>query len=91
MVGWRFCFHPCLFGCEQDNSTGCGRIRTKLGGQVGCVTRKNVFDFDFDEDPHPDLDQIKKFECTSDSSPFRDGAKNVARHDFRKQKCVDGL
>ena len=26
----------------------------KLGGQVGCVTRTNLFDFG--EDPNPDLD-----------------------------------
>ena len=35
---------------------GCGRIRMKLGGQVGCVTP--IKQFDFGEDPNPDLDTI---------------------------------
>ena len=39
--------------CEHDISKSCGRIRTKLGGQVVCVTRKNLFDFGEDPDPDP--------------------------------------
>ena len=31
----------CLFVCEHDVSKSYGRIRLKLGGQVGCVTRMN--------------------------------------------------
>ena len=42
-----------LFVCEQDISKHYGRIRTTLGGQVGCVTRINWFDFG--EDPNPDM------------------------------------
>ena len=50
-----------------------GCIWTKLGGQVGCVTRRNRFNFG--EDPNPDPDtRIIKF--LRDSSPLRDGAKN---------------
>ena len=31
------CVRVCVCVCEQDNSNKYGRIRTKLGGQVGCV------------------------------------------------------
>ena len=41
----------------------------KLGGQVGCVARKNWFNFGED----PDLDPIIS---ESDFSPLRVGAKN---------------
>ena len=34
-------FHPFLSVCVQDISKSCGRILTKLGGQVGCVARTN--------------------------------------------------
>ena len=50
-----------------------GRIRTKLGGQVGGATRNNSFNFG--EDPIPDLDTGIIYFLT-DSSPLRDGAKN---------------
>ena len=46
----------CLFVCVQDISKSCGRIRMKLGGHVGGVTRKNLFYFD--EDPNQDSDLI---------------------------------
>ena len=39
---------------QHDIWKSCGRIRTKLGGQVGCVTRKNCFDFGEDLNPDPD-------------------------------------
>ena len=43
----------CLSVCEQDISKSYGQIQMKLGGQVGCVTRTNLFDFaeDLDKDP----------------------------------------
>ena len=44
----------CLAVCERDISKSCERIRTILGGQVGCVTRMNRLDFG--EDPNPDPD-----------------------------------
>ena len=34
-----------LFVCEQDISKSYGRIQIKFGGEVECVTRKNLFDF----------------------------------------------
>ena len=45
-------FH--LFVCVQDISKSYERIQTKLGGDVGCVTRKNCFNFGEDPNPHPD-------------------------------------
>ena len=56
--GRRLCFHSslavCSSVCVQDISKCCGRIRMKLGGHIGRVTRLNVLDFS--EDPDPDLD-----------------------------------
>ena len=43
---------------------------TKLGGQVGCITRTNRFDFGEDPDP-----RILMF-FFGDFSPLRDMAKN---------------
>jgi len=40
----RLCVHPCLSVCLSGSkiiSTNYGRIRTKFGGQVGCVMRTN--------------------------------------------------
>ena len=54
-VDGRYVFNPVyLFFCEHDVSVSCGRIWTKLGGQVRCVTRRNCFNLG--EDPNPDLD-----------------------------------
>ena len=58
-----FNFEPILHHWEtglkryllHDILKSCGRIRTKLGGQVGCVARTNWFDFDEDMNPDPDL------------------------------------
>ena len=46
------CFHPCLSlsVCEQDISNGYGWTQTKLGGQVGRVTRMKYLDFGEDPD-----------------------------------------
>ena len=42
------CFHVCLSVClsVSKKSQKGGRIRRKFGGQVGCATRINGFDFD---------------------------------------------
>ena len=47
--------YVCLFVCVHDILKSCGRIRTKLGGKVGCVARTNCFDC---EDLSPNLDTI---------------------------------
>ena len=52
----------------------------KLGGQVGCVTRVNRFDFG--EVPDVDLD-TRIF--LSDSSPLRDRDKNNVEHRYFKK------
>ena len=51
--GRKLCFHPylsvclfvCLSVCVHDISKIYRRIQTKLDGHVGCVTRKNSFNF----------------------------------------------
>ena len=71
----------CLSVCEQDISKSCGRIQTKLGGQVGCLTMMNQFNFG--EDPDPDSRLF--FYFSSDSSPSRGQAKNDIWHDISKK------
>ena len=51
-TGLPVCFAVCLSVCVQDISKSCGWIWMKLGGEVGGVTRTNLFDFG--EDPNPD-------------------------------------
>ena len=55
MDGGRF--HPCLSVCEQDISKSYSPIRTKFGGEVGCVTRMKCLNFG--EDLDPDLRILK--------------------------------
>ena len=45
------CLYVCLFVCRI--SQNCGQIWMKFGGQVGCATKMNLFDFgeDLDLDP----------------------------------------
>jgi len=72
-------------------SKSCGRIQTKLGGQVGCaVTRTKWFDFGEDPNLNPDM-RIFKFFFLSDSSTLRDGAKNDVHYITIFQKFVDKL
>ena len=65
-----FCPHV----CEQDISKSCGWISTKLGGQVGCVTRTNLIYVGEDPDTNPYT--IIFLHLPSHSSPLRDVAKN---------------
>ena len=46
----------------HDMSQGYGRIRMKLGGQIGCMTRKNWLDFgeDLVADPAYQWDNKKQ-------------------------------
>ena len=46
----------CLSVCEQDIGKSYGRIWTKLGGQLRCVTRTNRLHFG--EGPDPDTRAI---------------------------------
>ena len=58
-------------------------IQTKFGGQVGCVTRMDRFDFE--EDPDPDLRIFR-----SDFSPLSDRAKNDM-YSMISQKVMGGF
>ena len=49
-----FSLSVCLFVCVLDISISCRRIRTKIGGPVGCVTSTNWFNFGDDPNPDPD-------------------------------------
>ena len=80
------CLFVCLFVCVQDISKCCGRIWTKLGGYVGCVTRR--------------IDSIlvkiririwiwELFNFKSDSSSLRDKAKNdIVLYSMIFKKCI---
>ena len=82
-----YVFTPvCLFVCEQDISKSCRRIRTKLGGRVGYVTRNNLFDFGGDPIPDPDPDPRIFF---SDSLSLSGRAKTI--YSRKSQKVVDGF
>ena len=52
----------------------------KCGGHVGCVTRKNGFNFG--EDPNLDPDTIIFFILLRDFSSLRNVAKNDMSHDI---------
>ena len=67
----------------QDISKCYGWNWTKLGGEVGCVTRPNRFDFG--ENPDPGIFNI----LFNDSSRLRDEAKTIYSMIF--QKIVDEL
>ena len=68
----------CLFVCEQVISKSCVWIWMKCGGHVGCVTRKNCFNFG--EDPNLDPDTIIFLILIRDFSPLRNVAKNDISH-----------
>ena len=48
-------FYTCVYNTELSFIPSCGRIRMKLGGHIGCVTRKNWFNFGEDLNLDPDL------------------------------------
>ena len=68
----------CLFVCEQDNSKSYGRIRTKLAGQVRCVTPLDMDNSSSDEKEEVDnstYDKKKKtqrFHFEEDPTPDSD-------------------
>ena len=73
----------CLSVCEHNISKSYGWIWTKLGGQVGCGTKANRFDFGGD--------LICIFNFLSDSSLLRDEAKTICRYSVISQTVMDGF
>ena len=86
-------FHPCLFvclfTCEQDTSKRCGHIRTKLDGQIGCVTRKNLFNFG--EDLNPDyLQNLQQSPLSSHlSAPYTKKDIDIALWGTKNGKATE--
>ena len=49
MAGGGYHFHPSVY--EHDTPKSFGWIQPKLGGEIGCVTMTNLFNFGEDQDP----------------------------------------